>query len=78
MNIEKTMENLKGNNMTPYFAETKEDALKLLESLLKEGETVSVGGSVTLGEIGALVTYESAKKLFLKISVISSLVRPSL
>lgn len=54
MNIEKTMENLRKNNMVPYFAETKEDALKLIKTLVKEGETVSVGGSVTLNEIGAL------------------------
>lgn len=54
MNIEKIMENLRKNNMVPYFAETKEDALKLIKTLVKEGETVSVGGSVTLNEIGAL------------------------
>ncbi len=54
MNIEKTMENLRKNNMEAFFVETKEDALKLLESLLSKGETVSVGGSVTLSEIGAL------------------------
>ncbi len=54
MNIEKTLENLRKNNMAAYFAETKEDALKLVESLIGKGETVSVGGSVTLNEVGVL------------------------
>ena len=54
MNIEKTMENLRKNNMDAYFAENKEEALLLIKSLLKNGETVGVGGSVTLNEVGVL------------------------
>ena len=54
MNIEKTMENLRKNNMDAYFAETKEVALALVKSLLEKGETVGVGGSVTLNEAGVL------------------------
>ena len=37
MNIEKTMENLRKNNMDAYFAENKEEALLLIKSLLKNG-----------------------------------------
>ncbi len=54
MNIEKTINALKKNNMEAYFAENKEEALALVKELLKEGETVSVGGSVTLNEVGVL------------------------
>ena len=50
--IEKTMEALKANFMQPFFCETAEDAKKQVESLLKEGDTVTHGGSVTLGECG--------------------------
>ena len=48
--IEKTLENLKKNNMAAYYAETKEDALEIVKGLLKKGETISCGGSETLKE----------------------------
>ena len=54
MNIEKTMENLRKNNMAAYYIETKKEALDLVTSLVKKGETVGVGGSVTLNEVGVL------------------------
>ena len=54
MNIEKTIENLRKNNMAAYFAETKEEALDIIKGLMNKGETVSVGGSVTLNEAGVL------------------------
>ena len=65
MNIEKTLENLRKNNMAPYFAETKEEALKLLCSFLTKGETVGVGGSVTLNEVGALDVLRNGDYQFL-------------
>ena len=52
--IERTMENLKVNKMKPYFVETKEEVLPLVKTLLKEGDTVSNGGSVTLKETGVV------------------------
>ncbi len=45
---------LKNNNMDAFFADTKEDALKLLKKLLTSGETIAVGGSVTLNELGVI------------------------
>ena len=39
--IEKTMENLRRNNIKPYFVETKEDVLPLVKTLINEGDTVS-------------------------------------
>lgn len=50
--IQETMKNLEGNNMKPYFCETSQDALELVKSLLKSGDTVACGGSVTLKETG--------------------------
>ncbi|MBR6719489.1 MAG: lactate utilization protein [Clostridia bacterium] len=54
MNIEKTLENLRKNNMMAYFAETKEEALDIIKGLISKGDTVGVGGSVTLNEAGVL------------------------
>ncbi len=50
--VNETMENLEKNNMKPYFCEDSQKALELVKSLLKEGETVATGGSVTLRETG--------------------------
>lgn len=50
--IEKTMENLKRNKMKPYFCNTKVEAIEIVKSLLKDGDTVSHGGSHTLAELG--------------------------
>lgn len=63
--IEKTIENLKKNNMAAYFAETKEDAVKLVEEMLCEGETISCGGSVTLSESGVFAFMQSGRYNFL-------------
>lgn len=52
--IRKTMENLNKNRMESFFVETKEEALKTALSLISDGDTVSVGGSVTLNEVGIL------------------------
>lgn len=65
MNIELTIKNLKSNRMVPYFVKTKEEAKELMISLMKEGETVSVGGSMTLAEIGAMEELRSGKYNFL-------------
>ena len=54
INIEKTLLNLERNNMEPYFVETGAEAKELLFSLIPEGSTVGVGGSVTLNKLGVL------------------------
>ena len=63
--IERTMENLKVNKMKPYFVETKEEVLPLVKTLLKEGDTVSNGGSVTLKETGVMEELKSGKYNYL-------------
>lgn len=63
--IETVMTNLEKNGMKPYYADTREEALALLASLLPDGASIGVGGSVTLNEIGALPLFRSGKYRFL-------------
>lgn len=50
--LERTAQNLRKNNMEAYICETKEDAFKIAESLLKDGETIGSGGSMSVKECG--------------------------
>lgn len=52
--IKITMEYLKKNNMVPFYAEKKEDIMPIIRQLIKEGDSVAFGGSVTLDSIGAV------------------------
>jgi L-lactate utilization protein LutB len=52
LHVEKTLSNLKKNNMEAYYVESKEEAISLIESLINEGDTIAFGGSTTLREIG--------------------------
>lgn len=63
--IQRTMENLKVNKMKPYFVETKEEVLPLIKTLIKEGDTVSNGGSETLKETGVIDELKSGKYNYL-------------
>ena len=49
---EKVIKGLKSRNMTGYYAETKEEALKKALSLIPEGSTVTKGGCMSALEIG--------------------------
>lgn len=50
--IEKTIQNLRRHNMGGYYVETPEELLLLLDSLLKAGETIGCGDSLTLEQVG--------------------------
>lgn len=52
--INKTIERLNRHNMTSYFVETKEEVVPLVKTLIKEGDTVTHGGSVTLQQCGVI------------------------
>lgn len=52
--INKTMERLRRNNMAAYYAETKEEVIPIIRRLIKEGETVTHGGSETLKQCGLI------------------------
>ena len=57
--IEKTIANLKNNNMEAYFCETKEDALEKVKSMINKGDVISNGGSVTLAQTGVMELIKS-------------------
>lgn len=48
--IETTMKNLERNNIKPFYVEKREDVVPLIKTLVKKGESMSCGGSVTLHE----------------------------
>ena len=49
---EKVIKGLNSRNMTGYFAETKDDALKIALSLIPEGSSATMGGCMSAVEIG--------------------------
>jgi len=63
--IEKVLENLRKNRMEAYFVERREEVVPLIKTLIKEGDTVSLGGSMTLQETGIVDLLRSGKYDFL-------------
>lgn len=57
--IKRTMEALNKNHMESFYAENRQKAAEIALSLISKGDTVSVGGSVTLSEIGILDALKS-------------------
>ena len=54
LRMERTAKALRRNNMYCECAESAEEALEILGELMNEGDTVSVGGSMTLFETGVI------------------------
>ncbi|WP_097026071.1 lactate utilization protein [Clostridium peptidivorans] len=52
--IERTIENLKRNNMEVILVQDEAELIKKLNELIKKGSVVSVGGSMTLFEMGVI------------------------
>lgn len=50
--IRKTGENLVKNNMDFYYAETKDDVPAIVESLIKKGDVITNGGTMSMAECG--------------------------
>lgn len=63
--IQKTMENLKKNNMEPYYVDSCAEVVELVKRLCPEGRRVSCGGSMTLAECGVMALLRSGKYDFL-------------
>ena len=63
--IQKTGENLKKNNMEFYYAETRADVCPIVASLIKEGDVITNGGTVTMGECGLKELVSSPKYQYL-------------
>ena len=49
---EKVIEGLKSRNMTGYFAKDKEEALKIALNIIPEKSVISMGGAMSVREIG--------------------------
>lgn len=52
--MEKTAANLENNNMKCIIAETAADVPEIVKGLIKEGDTIASGGSMTLKETGVI------------------------
>ncbi len=63
--FEKVIANLEKNNMKGYFAKDKNVAFEIVKSLLNEGDTVGVGGSMSLFECGVIDHLRCGKYNFL-------------
>ncbi len=63
--IAKTIANLEKNNMQAFYVKTKAEVPDKVTELMKDGETVSVGGSMTLFECGVIDLLHSGKYSFL-------------
>lgn len=63
--IKRTMEAVRKNNMCAYFAETKDEVNHIIESIINEGDSVAVGGSMSLFECGVIEFLRSGKYDFL-------------
>ncbi len=59
--INKTMENLAARQFKPYYVATKEEVLPLVETMLKDGDMVANGGSVTLTQTGVMDLLKSGR-----------------
>lgn len=63
--IERTIEALEKNNMKGYLAKDKNDLLQIVKDIAKEGELVSVGGSLSLFETELIDLLRSGRYEFL-------------
>ncbi len=63
--ISKTMKNLEKNNMQVHYVKSKADVPQKVRELLKDGDTVAVGGAMTLFESGVIELLRSGKYNFL-------------
>lgn len=63
--IQKTIGNLKRNNMDAYYCDTAKDACALIETLLPEGAVIGSGGSMTLKQTGMLELLKSGRYQYL-------------
>lgn len=63
--IQKAMENLIKNNMLAMYVDSKKEVPEKIAELIKPGETVSCGGSMSLFETGVIDYLRSGRYKFL-------------
>ncbi len=61
----RTIDSLEKNNMKGYFVQNEEEVIKKIDEIINEGDTVSVGGSMTLFETGVIEFLRNGKYNFL-------------
>lgn len=59
------IKNLQSRNMTGYYAQTKEEALKIALSLIPEGSSVTMGGAMSAHEIGLVEALKNGNYHFI-------------
>ena len=62
---EKVIKGLESRNMTGYYAETAEEALQKALSIIPEGATVTMGGGMSVHEIGLVKALSSGNYNFI-------------
>lgn len=65
LRIKRTMENLEKNNMDAFYVEDEVMVLDKVKELLNDGDTVAVGGSMTLFETGIIDYLRCGKYKFI-------------
>jgi L-lactate utilization protein LutB len=65
LKIKRTLENLEKNNMEAFYVEDETKVVEKVAELINEGDTVSVGGSMTLFETGVIDYLRCGKFNFL-------------
>ena len=63
--IERTIVNLEKNNIKAYYAKSDDEIFQTIKDIVKDGETVSVGGSMTLLETKIIDFLRSGRYNFL-------------
>ena len=63
--LKRTIENIRKNNMECFYAENKLKAREIALSLISKGDTIGVGGSVTLNELDLLTDFRNSDYRFL-------------
>ncbi len=62
---QKTIAGLKSRNMEGYYAESREDALKIALDLIPEGSSISMGGGMSVHEIGLSKALKDGNYVFI-------------
>ena len=65
LKLEKTAKALEKNNMQAFVCENSAEVCSLVSELLREGEQISCGGSMTLAQSGVMDIMRSGKYDFI-------------
>ena len=61
----KVIKGLESRNMTGYYADTKEEALKTALSLISEGSSIAMGGAMSVHDIGLVNAVKTGNYSFI-------------